>query len=103
MRCQTARLYTPAHSQTTEELVAQALALGDSGETAVLDLLGVQLKRVLREFETLLDESSEFADATALLAKDLLGVRSTDDNLRRSEIRQPSRLKARHSLRCERG
>jgi len=46
-----------------------------------LDLLGVEFQRVLREFETFLNESSEFTDATALLSKDLLSVGRTDDDL----------------------
>ena len=50
----------------------------------MLDLLGVEFKGVLRELEALLDESSQFADATALLAKDLLSVGSTNNDLRDS-------------------
>lgn len=70
-----------AHGKATKELVAEGLGLGDGGETTVLDLLGVELKRVLGEAETLLDESLELTDAAALVTKNLLGVGGTDDDL----------------------
>ena len=66
--------------KTTEELVAERLALCDSGETTVLNLLGVKFERVLGESEALLDEGGEFADAAALLTKDFLGVGCADDD-----------------------
>jgi hypothetical protein len=69
------------NGKTSKELVPQALALGNSRQTTVLDLLGVEFERVLGEFETLLDESGEFTDATTLLSKDFLGVGCTDDDL----------------------
>lgn len=75
----------PADGKTAKKLVPQALALRDGREAAVLNLLGVQLKGVLGEFEALLHEGSKLADAATLLAKDLLGVGGTDDNLRVSE------------------
>jgi hypothetical protein len=56
--------------------------LGNSRETAVLNLLGIEFERVFWEFEAFLDEGSEFTDATALFSKNFLGVGSTDDNLR---------------------
>ena len=43
--------YAPADSKTTEKLVAERLALSNRGETTVLNLLGVELERVLRELE----------------------------------------------------
>ena len=67
--------------ETVEQLVAEGLALGDGGETAVLDLGGVQRDGVLGELEALLDERGELADAAALLAEDLLGVRGADDDI----------------------
>jgi len=70
-----------ADGETTEQLVSQALALGDSRETTVLNLLGVELERVLGKLETFLDESSELADTAPLLAQDFLGVGCTDDDL----------------------
>ena len=73
--------HVPTDGKAAEELVPQALALGDRREAAVLDFLGVELKRVLGELEALLDERGELADATALLAEDLLGVGGTDDDL----------------------
>ena len=73
----------PADGKTAKELVTQALALGDSRETTILDLLGVQLEGVVGELEALLDESRELADATALLAEDFLGVGCADDDLHR--------------------
>jgi hypothetical protein len=71
----------PADSETTKELVSQALTLSNSRKTTVLYFLGVKLKRVFGELETLLDECSQLPDAAALLTKDLLGVCGTDDNL----------------------
>ena len=47
----------------------------------MLDLFGVELERVFGELETFLDEGGEFTNAAALLAEDLLGVGSTDDDL----------------------
>lgn len=67
--------------KTAEELVAERLALGDSGESTVLDLLSVKLEGVLGELETLLDERGELADAATLLTEDLLCVGCTDDDL----------------------
>jgi hypothetical protein len=75
-------IYAPTNSKTTEELVPQRLALGDGRETTVLNLLGVELERVFGELETFSNEGGEFTNAAALLAKDLLGVGSTDDDLK---------------------
>ena len=69
----------PADGKATEELVPERLALSNSGETTVLDLLGVELKGVLGELETLLDEGGELADAATLLTENLLGVGGTDN------------------------
>lgn len=70
-----------ADGQAVEQLVAQGLALGDGGQTAVLDLCGVEGDRVLGELEALLDQGGELADAAALLAEDLLGVGGADDDV----------------------
>jgi hypothetical protein len=67
--------------ETVEELVAEGLALGDGGETTVLDLGGVEGDGVLGELESLLDQRGELADAAALLAEDLLGVGGSDDDV----------------------
>lgn len=67
--------------KTVEELVAEGLALGDGGETTVLDLGGVQRDGVFGELEALLDERGELANATALLAENLLGVGGSDDDV----------------------
>ena len=69
------------HGQTVKQLVAERLALCDSGETTVLHLSGVQRDGVFGELEALLDEGGEFADAAALLAQNLLGVGGADDNV----------------------
>ena len=74
-------LNAPTDSKPTEQLVSQALALSDSRETTVLDLLSVKLKGVVGELETLLHERSKLTDAATLLTEDFLGVGSTDDNL----------------------
>lgn len=73
--------YIPTNGKTTEELVPQRLALGDSRKPTVLDLLSVELQRVLGELEALLDQGGEFTDAASLLAEHLLGVGGTDDDL----------------------
>ena len=70
-----------ADGQTVEQLVAEGLALSDGGQTAVLDLGGVQGDGVLGELEALLDERGELTDAAALLAEDLLGVGGADDDV----------------------
>lgn len=70
-----------ADGETVEELVAQRLALGDGGETAVLDLGGIERDAVLGELEALLDQRGQLADAASLLAEDLLGVRRADDDV----------------------
>lgn len=70
-----------ADGQTIQELVAQRLALGDSRETAVLNLGGIEGDGVLGELKALLDETGELADAAALLAKDLLGVGGANDDI----------------------
>ena len=74
-------IYAPADGKATKELVAQAFALSNGRKTTVLDLLGVELKGVIRELEALLNERGEFADAATLLAQNFLGVGGTDDNL----------------------
>jgi len=70
-----------ADGEAVEELVAQGLALGDGGETAVLDLGGIEGDGVLWELEALLDERCELADAAALLSEDFLGVGCADDDV----------------------
>lgn len=80
----------PADGETVEELVPQTLTLGNSGETTVLNLLGVHLEGVFGEAETLLNESGKFADPTALLAQDFLGVGSTDNNLANRDMLRSS-------------
>ena len=69
------------NGQAVEQLVAERLALGDGGETAVLDLGGVQGDGVFGELESLLDEGGELADAATLLAENLLGVGGADDDV----------------------
>jgi hypothetical protein len=52
---------------------------GRSGETAVLDLGCVERDGVFGKFKALLDERCEFANSSALLAEDFLGVCCADD------------------------
>jgi hypothetical protein len=68
-------------SKAIEELVPEGLALGDGGETAVLDLGGVEGHGVFGELESLLDEGGEFADSSTLLAQNLLCVGCPDDDV----------------------
>mmetsp|Transcript_19163 Transcript_19163/g.49482 ORF Transcript_19163/g.49482 Transcript_19163/m.49482 type:complete len:261 (+) Transcript_19163:124-906(+) len=70
-----------AHSKTADELIAQRLALRDSAEATVGDLLGVQLDGALGELPALLNEPRELTNAAALLAKHVLCARCTDDDL----------------------
>ena len=69
-----------ADGKTVEELVSEGLALGDSGETTVLDLSGVEGDGVLWELESLLDEGGKFADSSTLLSENFLGVCCADDD-----------------------
>jgi hypothetical protein len=57
--------------------------LSNGRKTTVLHFLGVKLKGVFGELETLLDEGSQLPDAATFLSKDLLGVCSTDNNLKK--------------------
>lgn len=68
-----------ADGQTVQKLVTERLALSDGGQTAVLDLSGIEGDGVLGELEALLDQGGKLADAATLLTENLLGVRSTDD------------------------
>jgi len=70
-----------ADGKTVEELVSEGLALGDSGETTVLDLSGVEGDGVLWELESLLDEGGKFADSSTLLSENFLGVCCADDDV----------------------
>jgi hypothetical protein len=70
-----------ADGQTREELVTDRLGLGNGGKTTVLHLLGEELNGTLGETEALLDDGGQFADATTVLAKNVLGTGSTDDHL----------------------
>lgn len=67
--------------ETVEQLVTEGLALGDGGQTTVLDLGGVEGDAVLGELEALLDEGGELTDAATLLSENLLGVGGADDDV----------------------
>lgn len=77
---------SPTNSKTTKKLVPQTLALRNGGETPGLHLLSIKFKRVLREFESFLDEGGKFANTATLLAKDFLGMCGTDDNLHNRQV-----------------
>jgi len=68
------------HSQTTQQLVPQALGLSSRRQTPELDLLGIELQRVFGEFEPLLNQRLELSDPSSLVAQNVLGVGSPDDN-----------------------
>lgn len=70
-----------ADSETVEQLVSEGLALGDGGETSVLDLGGVEGDGVFGELEALLNEGGEFANSSSLLAENFLCVRGPDDDV----------------------
>ena len=80
----------PADSKTVKKLVPQALTLGNSGKTTVLNLLGVHLERIFGEAETLLNESGKLTDPTTLLPQDFLGVGSTDNDLENRDMFESS-------------
>ena len=69
------------NGQTVEQLVAEGLALGDGGETTVLDLGGVEGNAVLGELEALRDEGGELTDAATLLSENFLCVCGADDDV----------------------
>ena len=92
----------PADGKTTKELVTEGLALGDGGETTVLNLLSVELEGVLGELEALLHEGRKLTDAAALLTEDLLGVGSTDDDLQTKLTRESGGISRPDILRCGR-
>jgi uncharacterized membrane-anchored protein len=77
----------PPNSQSTQEFVSQTFALCDCRQAAMLYLLSIQFKGIIWEFETLLNKRGEFSNPSSLLSKDFLGVRSTDNDLRHSIIR----------------
>ena len=72
---------SPPDGQTSQKLVPQRLGLGNGTETSVLDLLSVELQRVLGELESLGNQSGQLPDPPSLLSEDILGVGSTDDDL----------------------
>jgi hypothetical protein len=72
--------YLPTDGQTVEELELDRLALSNGTETTVLDTFSIKLNSVFGELETLLDKSGQFANATTLLTKNVLGVSGTNDD-----------------------
>lgn len=79
-----------ANSKTVEELELDRLALSNGAQATVLDALGVQLNSVLGELETLLDQGRQLTDATALFAKNVLGVSGTDDDPMKNKRKRAS-------------
>lgn len=75
---------SPTDSKTTKKLVPQTLALRNGRKTPGLHLLSIEFKRVLGEFEPLLDEGSKLANTATLLTKDFLSMCGTNDNLHTS-------------------
>ena len=71
----------PSDSQTTDELVSERLGLSDGAETTDSDLLSVELDGALGEVESLLNDSSQFADSASLLSQNVLGPGGHDDDL----------------------
>jgi len=70
-----------ADGETTQELVAEGLALGHGAETTVGDTLGIEVNGAIWETETLLDEEGQLADAATVLTKDGSGLGGVDDDL----------------------
>ncbi len=69
-----------SHGQAADQLVTKRLGLGDGAKSPSRDFLGVELDRVLRKVESLLDDGREFTDASAFLAQDVLRPRRHDDD-----------------------
>jgi hypothetical protein len=67
------------YGKAVEQFVAEGFALCHGGETTVLDFGCVERNGVFWEFEALLDEGSEFANASPLFAEDFLGMCCADD------------------------
>jgi hypothetical protein len=84
MRATGGVLRLPTNSKTAEKLVPQTLTLRNGREAPGLHLLSIEFKRVLGEFESLLDEGGKLANTTTLLAKDFLSMCSANDNLHTS-------------------
>jgi len=70
----------PSDSQSSQEFVSQTLALGNGGQTTLLNLLGIKLNCSLTELESLLHKRSEFTDSSSLVTEDFLSMRSADDD-----------------------
>jgi hypothetical protein len=69
-----------ADREGAQELELEGLGLGRGGEATELDALDVELDTTLWVAEALLDGGCELADATTLLAQDLLRLRGADDD-----------------------
>ncbi len=65
---QIAQNHPPAHGEAAKQLVAQRLRLCDGAQSAVVDLLRVQLHAAFWEFEALLHHAGQLPDAAPLLA-----------------------------------
>merc|ERR1719401_137259 len=70
-----------AHSEASEQLVAERLGLSHRATRTILDTLCEELNAVLGKTVTLLHHGRELPDAAALLAEDLARARRSDDNL----------------------
>jgi hypothetical protein len=71
----------PPDSQTSQKLVSQRLGLSNGTESSMLDLLGIELQRVLGELESLGNQSGQLPDPPSLLSENILSVGSTNDDL----------------------
>merc|ERR1719401_1081740 len=70
-----------AHSEASEQLVAERLGLSHRATRTILDTLCEELNAVLGKTVTLLHHGRELPDAAALLAEDLARARRADDDL----------------------
>jgi len=69
-----------ADGNVVEQLVAEALALGNGAEALVFYTLDKELDTIVGKAKSLLNEGSKLLDATATLAKNPLRARSANDN-----------------------
>mmetsp|Transcript_15213 Transcript_15213/g.42884 ORF Transcript_15213/g.42884 Transcript_15213/m.42884 type:complete len:280 (-) Transcript_15213:156-995(-) len=70
-----------SHGQPSQQLELEGFGLGLGAEAAVLHALGVQLDGAIGEFESLLHDGGQLADAASVLSQHALGAGGADDDL----------------------
>ncbi|EDK37779.2 hypothetical protein PGUG_01876 [Meyerozyma guilliermondii ATCC 6260] len=70
-----------SHWQTVQQLGFQGFGLDSSGQTSLLDSLGVDDNSFRRQLESLDNQGGQLVDSTSLFSQNTLGVGSLDNNL----------------------